>query len=200
MIPVTPLPGAVGFDTDENVTGFLLPGAFVIRYLEAVTEAECQYILSAGKALGLCTFAEDFDGVAHAAKLASLGYPKGCTVFLDVEGVTLDPVVLIQRIDTWAHTIRAQGYDPGKYHGPQSLLTSRELTALAVDRYWKGAGRTVDRYDVEAAPYSGYCVFQLTNDSKTGDTALDIPRGLVVDVDAVRRDFQGRLPMWARAA
>lgn len=199
-IAVAATPGMRGFDTVVNVTGLPIRDAeFAIRYLENVTRDEAFDITTRlGALLGLVTYAEDFDAMAHVAKLKALGYPSGCTVFLDIEGVTVDTPTLVSKINNWGSIIRHAGWDPGLYHGPGALLTSDELSALIVDRYWHGNARCLDRAGREAAPRQGYCMHQLRpGNAGRGQTMVGIPIGLKIDCDVVTMDYLDRVPMFA---
>jgi len=100
---------------------------------------------------------------------------------------TLEPANLIAQINAWATNIAVARFQPGLYVGANALLTSAELYALQVVRYWKGMSRLVDRNGNIAEPSCGWCLSQFY---KTVTLA-----GTQVDVDAIGYDYQDRLPM-----
>lgn len=164
---------------------------FCERYLGSLTRAELDAITGAGLACMVVTFADQFDGHASAAQCDALGLPKGCTVFLDVEGQAawkMDPVVLAGKINAWADAIKAAGFEPGIYVGVPQPLTSDELFNLRVVRYWRGIGRVTDRHGNLSEPTCGYCMHQC-NDSQ-------MVAGVWADFDFIEKDYSGRLPTW----
>jgi hypothetical protein len=158
-----------------------------------VTAQAIQAITSAGLAFGTVTFADRFDGAATVAELHALGLPNGITTFLDVEGIgpNLSSNALIARINTWATAVQDANYEAGLYVGAGCPLTSIELYALKVTRYWKGLSRIIDRNGQLAEPGCGWCVHQLF---PTVDRA-----GVNVDINFIQQDFRGRLPTWTVA-
>ena len=158
---------------------------FVVRYLTSLSKDELAAILGSGLALSLVTYANSFDPSDEIAKLRTLGIPLGTVVWLDVEGVTADPVTLQQRISTWARAVKAAGYEPGGYFGSQQLLTSVELFALPITRYWHSCSRVVDRFGIEAGPQCGWVMIQLHPPNLT-------IAGVIVDVDVIQKDYRGR--------
>lgn len=146
---------------------------------------ELSDILRAGLAVSPISYANSFDPSDEIAALLRLGIPKGVVVWLDVEGVKDDPVTLIQRINTWAKAIQAAGYVAGLYVGAGVPLTSKELYALAVTRYWHSVSRVTDRNGNEAGPACGWCLFQCSPPNV-------IRAGIQVDVDFCQEDHLGR--------
>lgn len=160
---------------------------FLMRYIEETSAEEIASLLGYGFALGFCTLAEDFNGQAAVGKLQALGVPPGVDIFLDVEGVELDPAELIAKIAAWSAPVRMAGYGPAMYVGAGALLTSSELSMLPVYRYWRGCSRLVDRFGAVVEPTRGFCIIQ----GRPDDTRIG---GTTVDVDFMQTDYLGDLP------
>lgn len=174
----------------------------LIGYLGAMNAARLQAVLNAGLAFMPVTFAGEYkDGAAdELAQLAALGLPKGCTVWLDLEGLEAwktDPLKLIAMINAWADAISGAGYMPGLYVGAPQPLTSAELYALRVVRYWWGLGRCIDRNGNLAEPKCGWCMVQQFHGQAQGMLWKDT--GVFVDTNGIQCDYQCRLPVWVVA-
>jgi hypothetical protein len=165
---------------------------FAIQYLGTVTRDGVAAIVAAGLGFMSVTYADKFDGAATVNALASLGLPPGITAWLDVEGLaTMDPVLVKSRINAWAESVQNAGFMPGIYVGAGCPLTSVELYALGVTRYWKALSRIIDRNGQLAEPGCGWSMLQLFP---------SVTRGQVwVDVNVMQQDYRGRLPVWAAA-
>lgn len=162
--------------------------SFRVGYIDHVTPAELAAQLDAGIAFSPVTYALEFNPAHTLARLAALGIPKGATVWLDVERVSapLDKARLVSSINTWARALVAEGYEPGLYVGAGCPLSSAELYALAVVRYWCSAS------NVPGVDVRGYCMRQLR--------PLEVVvAGVVVDVDVVEPDFKGGVPTFVVA-
>lgn len=193
--------GLRGVDTVATIhpaTGLALHRTgveFAMRYLGSLLAAERDAILGSGLLLGLVAYANHFSATESVSFLRALAIPAGVTVWADAEAEAgEDPAALAARINAWAAGIAAAGYEPGLYVGPGCPLTSAELYALRVVRYWKAGGRCLDRNDQINDPACGYCMLQLGPEGLWRDT------GLNVDVDAVQPDYKGRLPTFVGAA
>jgi hypothetical protein len=166
-----------------------------VGYLGVINATRVGYILATGMAFMPVTLAGEYeDGPAdEVGQLAALGIPAGCTVWLDLEGLRAfhtDPATLIGKINAWADGIAAAGYLPGLYVGSPQPLTSAELYALHVQRYWRGQGRIVDRSNALAEPWgSGWTMTQIFPSVTWG--------GTLIDVSIVGQDYLGRVPTWA---
>lgn len=183
----------------------------MIGYLGSMNRDRLAYVFAAGLSFMPVTKAGEYaDGPAdELEQLRALGMPAGVSVWLDLEGLAAfkiksDPAKLAGQIKTWAEAIRAGGYMPCLYVGAPQPFSSEELWRLPVVRYWQGIGRCVDRSGALAEPSKcGWCMHQLWH----GD--VDTPKGgqwwpsasardrVFVDVNAVKRDYFGRLPAWA---
>jgi Domain of unknown function (DUF1906) len=192
--------GARGCDCVTLLDGHLAEGLaasgrvdFVVQYLGSVTAAGLQEITQSGLSVLLVTYADVWDPARTVNELTSLGYPKGCTAWLDVEGVkNTTAATLIADINAWATSVSMSGWQPGLYVGANSLLTSDELTKLAVVRYWRGMSRVTDRTGILAEPASGYCCTQLFPTQTVA--------GVSVDINVIGQDWEGRLPSWCTAS
>lgn len=174
---------------------------FFVGYLGSMGRERLGYILDAGLAFMPVTLANRFSGEQAARQCQALGITPGCTVWLDVEGMAvwkMDPTELIGKINAWAEAVAAAGYMPGIYVGAPQPLTSKELGALKVVRYWWGLGRCVDRTGALAEPPSGWCMIQQFHGQKTGFHWRDT--GVFVDTNGVQCDYRGRLPAWMKRA
>jgi hypothetical protein len=155
---------------------------YFVGYLGSVTPARLAAILGAGLAFMAVTFADRFDGPSTVAQCKALGLPAGCTVWLDLESA---PAVTADTINTWAAAVRGAGYDPGLYVGCNQPFDPAALHALGVDRYWRAPGAIPDPAG------SGFCMYQLWPSVTWA--------GVLVDVDFVQQDWQGRVPYWVTA-
>lgn len=191
MKVVTLLPGSKGVDTIIDLTADQCQALksegvrFVVRYLGDIMTPELKTILASGLAVSFVTFAKRFDGKQAVAQAKALGLPVGTVLWLDVEGITDDPATLITRINAWAVDVSAAGYIPGMYVGAQCPLTSAELYALKVVRYWHSCSRVVDRDGREAAPSCGWCLYQLSPPNLHCGP-------VIVDYDFAQLDYRGR--------
>jgi hypothetical protein len=163
-------------------------------YLGAMTPARLASVLDAELAYIPVTFAGEYNDGANdeIAQLHALGIPAGATVFLDLEGLAAfksDPLLLIAKVNAWADAISAAGYMPGLYAGVPQPLTSGELYALRVQRYWRGQGSVRDRSNALAEPAGcGWCMTQMFPSVTRG--------GVLVDCNMVGQDYKGRVPAW----
>ncbi len=189
--------GARGTDSVQSVDSSHAKGLktagidFVVRYLGSVTPVELKGILDAGLAFMAVTYADRFDGAAAVIQLHNLGLPQGCTVWLDIEGQsiwTMDPLLLISKINAWADAVKAAGFMPGLYIGSPQPLTSLELYALHVVRYWRAPSRVMDRHGAPAEPSCAYCMSQLWPSVMWA--------GVWTDVNFIGQDYQSRVPSW----
>ncbi len=167
---------------------------FCVRYLGGVTRLELEAILNAGLAFMCVTYANRFDGAQAVQQLAALALPKGATVWLDVEGQSVyntPAPELIAKINAWAAAVKAAGFEPGIYVGSPQPLTSEELYALQVVRYWNALSREQDRNGKLAEPSCGWCMWQMHPSVMWA--------GVWSDVNIIGQDFQSRLPAWVVA-
>lgn len=170
---------------------------FVFGYLGTITLAFVQIVLAAGLGFMPVTYAGEYEDGPNdeIAQLKALGIPTGVSVWLDLEGLKAyhsDIPTLIAKINAWADGIAAAGWMPCLYVGAPQPLTSAELHALHVVRYWKGQGRCVDRFNALAEPTNGWCLTQMW-------PSVLWPEGhaaqVLVDLNIVGEDYKARLPV-----
>lgn len=168
---------------------FLYPAIVTAADLDAATGAglEVGFVME-GLATGTMPTADLGARMAKAAvaRLASLGVPTGVTVFIDLEGDGRPHTAWIDFANAAGDALSGLGEIAGGYIGEGLGLTSLELFALRVHRYWKGASRVLDRNGVLAEPTCGWCVVQ--------GFPTDTPHasGLTIDVDVLWRDYASR--------
>lgn len=175
---------------------------FFVGYLGVIDKVRLGYVLAAGLAFMPVTKAGEYEDGAddEIAQIAALGLPKGCTVWLDLEGLKAfhdDPVLLAKKVNDWADKIAANGFMPGLYIGSPQPFTSAELFSLHVVRYWWGLGECRDRFGELASPACGYCMVQQFHGQKSGMMWKNT--GVFVDTNGVGKDFRFRLPFWVVA-
>lgn len=167
---------------------------FFVGYLGVINAARVGYVLDSGMAFMPVTLAGEYsDGAAdELAELKALGLPAGVTVWLDLEGLTAyhtDPAALIAKLNAWADAVDGAGYVAGLYVGVPQPLTSDELYALHVKRYWHGQGSVRDRNGALSEPTkAGWCMTQVYPSV--------VRAGVLVDCNIIGQDFQGRVPTW----
>lgn len=192
--------GALGFDTIVTIdaahaTKLAAWGMkFAVRYLGSLSSVEVDTLHDAGLAVMPVTYGGAFNGDLAVAQLRAAGIAPGTTVWLDLEGQggKRTPVMLVTIVNEWAAKVKAAGYDPGLYVGWDAVLTSTELYALSVDRYWHALSRLSDRNGDLSEPSCGWCMYQLYPSITVG--------GVLVDVDVIQKDYKNRLPMWCAKA
>jgi hypothetical protein len=186
-------------DTDDKAQSLLDAGVDgVFQYLgSTTTPAIVDVIVRNGLAFCPITYANRFDGPSAVREAQALALPKETTVWLDVESVpgAISPAQLEGLIDSWALALERAGFIPGMYVGPGSLLTSAELYARKVVRYFKAAALIVDRNGAFAEPRCGWCMIQLFPSLNVGTSPP-----VWSDLDVALQDFRGRLPTWVVAA
>jgi hypothetical protein len=164
IVPIPP--NVLGVDTVANLAasecralanlGYKFRGG----YIDEMTPQEVQGQLGAGLPLLLYTYANEFDPEHTLDRLATLGILAGAHIVLDVEAVTIEAAQLIEKINAWGEGLLNHAYLPTIYFGSMSLLTSREMTELAVYRYELGASRLRDRHGDPAEPDRGFAIIQ----------------------------------------
>ena len=204
-----------GVDTDARLTAQSArqlraatykghPIEFVVRYVSIggesgadLTAAEVAAILDAGLALLVVqhvripgwlpsTAMGSSDGSHAATNAAAIGYPKGCHLVVDLEGVLVGTPadVVIGYVNAWALAVRAAGYRAMLYVGYDTMLTPGQLYELPyVEAYWSDFGE-------RQVAVRGFCMKQLS-----GTVALPgVP--FPVDPDKIMADNKGDYPVW----
>lgn len=167
---------------------------YVLQYLGSVTPAGVKGILDAGLAFMPVTYANKFNGASTVAQLKTLNLPKGCTVWLDVEGVENVPIADLKKsINNWATEVVAAEFMPGLYVGAGCPLTSVELYQLKVVRYWHSLSKVIDRNGQLAEPSCGWAQYQVYPSVYWENT------GVWVDVNFIQKDYRERLPTWVKS-
>jgi hypothetical protein len=172
--------------------------SFVIRYLDSLTPAELASILDAGLGCSFCSYSEGggwepseakgaAGGAQAVAAMRALGVPAGATCWTDLEGVSSSAPA--DEVMAWADArgsvIQAAGFDAGLYVGEGGGLTGAQLFSLVFRNYWRSLS------DVPTPSPAGWSLLQLF--------PTTVVAGVRVDVDAVQKDWKGRLPfmVWA---
>ena len=125
------------------------------------------------------------DANAAVSHALSVGFPKGCHLYLDLESMSGTAEDAIGFANDWAATVKAAGYRAGCYHGFDVTLDPGKLFHdLDFDSYW-------------AAP--GPWTVSVRGDAIKQGLTLSIV-GLEFDVDELKRDALGDLPFVAAAA
>ncbi len=163
----------------------------VALYLGVANAARLKIVLDAGLgALGV-TLAGQYDGPAGVKQAQTMGFPKGSTMILDIEGLTAfhtDPLLLIAKIQAWATAMVAAGFKAGAYFGSPQPLTSEEMWKLAgITIYWRGQGAMKDRLNNLAEPTK--CGWGLTQAYPS-----QVMAGTLIDANMVSQDYLGRVP------
>lgn len=222
IIATSAADGTFGFDANTIVrpadaATFVKAGyKFAIRYVPRVgalphdiTGAELRMLLNSGLGVMLVQHVErdgppwwtptDAKGVAYGERAAeyaaSVGYPKGATLWLDLEGIApkTDPDVVIRYANAWFDKVAAAALQPGVYVGYGAILTATQLyRRLKFARYWASYNLDEDQYPATRS----ICMKQ-----HAAHGLFAPPKGttLAVDVDTVHGDHLGGLPTLAAA-
>jgi len=184
----------------EAVDGF-------IGYLGVLNRDRVERVLDAGLGFLPVTLANRFDGAAAVRQAQGLGYPKGGTIALDIEGRKILGGVewpllekaakeahvreIFAKCAGWRDAVKAGGYKTMLYVGSPQPFTSKELGDLAFDSYWNALSREADRFGALAEPSRGYSAWQMLPELFWRGT------GVWVDVNMFGEDFRKTLPSWA---
>lgn len=189
-------PNVLGVDTVASLSPAqcraLVQAGYQFRggYLDELTPQEIAGQMSAGLPLLLYTYALEFDPAHTLARLAALGIPAGASVVLDLEGVhapegatrsDLEALAadVVLKANNWGRGLSNHAFLPCLYLDGGGLLTSREISQLAVYRYHEGNSNLLDRYEVPAIPARGYAMKQ----GRPGNTTIAAVPGVAFDVD-----------------
>jgi len=195
---------ARGFDCLSPVTSQTIRravasgfGGFVGRYLETLTPTERDVIFAAGVPILLLTEARVDEplnantgresGAISVARAQALEAPASVHVTIDLESPAAGSEVA-PHVNAFAGDLTAASFGAMLYVGQPQPSTSAELFAMAPARYFKAAGRIVDRFGALAEPACGWCVVQCA--------PLDQDLfGQDVDADFIQADNEGRRPI-----
>lgn len=174
MLRLGTLPdGSRGFDCNEPLTlatarkfvdaGYL----FVVRYVARVSRQA--HDLSAPELMNVLLAGLSVMVVQHVARpgwMASMdlgtaygrqaaiearacGYPKGGTLWCDLEEVGNDAGHVIAYGNAWYDQVAGNGYEPGLYFGYGDVLTGVQLYRdLKFRRYWSAYNANAEQYPI----------------------------------------------------
>lgn len=196
MKAITATPLSLVVDTYATISRAdaraLVAAGFKARggYLDRVTPEELEGQLAEGLPFYPIGFAKQFDGAHLAARAEALNLPRSVNVWLDDEGFEADAAPkVIADLNRSCGILSAAGYPGAGYFGSAQLLTSRELSMLAITRYWKGCSQVLDRFGMAAEPSRGFCMWQ----GRPFNTWIN---GVQYDVSFVTRDYRDDLPVF----
>lgn len=210
--------GTRGFDTNTTVTPRIAQAAvahktpyeFVWRYVRRtahhsydITKQEIITCHSVGLGVGLVQHVADQGwfptaavGTAYgsiaAAEASIAGYPPGCSLACDLEGVSsaASHSAVIDYLNAWHAEASASGYVPLLYVGDSCRLTAAELYfKLRFKAYWSAYNLNRDQYPA----VRGVCMKQLVAHSNDLIPGLDNSN---MDVDVLQVDHFGGLPVF----
>jgi hypothetical protein len=208
----TPRPGSSWADTIAHITAAeaatLVADHFtgVFLYAETATQDDVDNALEAGLLVAFVMYSPSPGyqpsatlgtqmATAACAALKKLLIPATISLFIDLEsmgGVAADKIA---HANAAADAIMSEGFTPGGYIGSGVLLTSAQLYALHVVRYWKSGSRVEDATGALAEPACGWCAIQGIPFN------YQVPGGgPEVDVDTVWQDYRGRSVIACKAA
>jgi hypothetical protein len=220
IIATSAAEGSFGFDCNtivrpNDAAAFIAAGyKFAIRYVPRIgalphdiTSAELRMLLNAGLGVMLVQHVErdsppwwtptEAKGMAYGERAAeyaaSVGYPKGATLWLDLEGIVpkTDAEIVIRYANAWFDKVHAAAFQPGVYVGYGAILTATQLyRGLKFQRYWGALNLDADQFPATR----GLCMKQ-----HDAHGLFAPPKGvtLAIDVDTVHGDNLGGLPTLA---
>lgn len=157
------------------------------RYLESLTEAECQIIWGQGMFVVPFCYADKFDGVWAAGRAAAVGLPHTVHIVADLEEDHDSATTVSTYLNSFTSGVRAGSFDAAEYVGADQPLTASQNGALALDRYGKSASN-VETPMGSHGPI-GFAWMQLFPGNQTitdGTTSVEI------DWNVSQRDYLGR--------
>ncbi len=194
MQVIPAIPESAVFDTCSPVanpadfsTQYLARGG----YLDQLTVQEIESHLEAGLGIWGIGFAKQFDGKHLVARAKLLGLPLGATIAFDVEAIDDDVPTLIAKINACTNDIQSAGYLAMGYFGAPQPLTSDEMSALVVSRYWRAGSLIRDRFGKVAAPERGWCLLQYA--------PQEVQHGVMIDRGRAKADYRGDVMTWVTA-
>jgi hypothetical protein len=195
------VPGSKAFDTTSHITPedarHLKAAGFdvALLYAEMLSAEDLVNCTAAGMGVAFTIeglsetttpSAELGARMARSAidRVRSMGVPVGATYSADLEGDHRAWDEWIAFANAAAGVINAGADLSCGYIGEGMGLTSAELYALGVHRYWRGMSRVVDRSGFLAEPQCGWCMVQQYPTVRVGS--------LEVDASLIGRDFRDR--------
>lgn len=205
----TAFDNAQGFDSDSVITPATAADAmgqgyqFCLRYVSLsaemasgdLTYQEALNIVNSGLALmpvqhvrapGWTPSAQlgTTYGTNAANHAASVGFPAGVNIWLDLEGI--EPQTPAQDViaycTSWYSCVKAANFLPGIYVGANAILNGQQLYDLPFEHYWQSAS------SVPVLPARGYQMQQLLSNTPINSIS--------VDKDFIKTDTKGGLPVW----
>jgi len=180
---------------------------FAVRYVKRdkhhswdISKAEIAGIHAANLGLMLVQHVDDEDwkpsislgyryGQNAVDDAQSVGYPKGCNLWLDLESVGASGKFVADYCNAWYSIVNRAGYIPGIYIGYDPGLNNDELfKELKFQYYWEA-------YNADNIPsHRGYCMRQFAYPSPD-HRVKDIP--FQYDIDIIKTDNLGNSPkLW----
>jgi hypothetical protein len=204
---------SLGFDADtvislDTARAFASQGyKFCIRYLSLgagqapgdLTYQEAMNILQGGLALMPVQHVEEpgwsptaalgnTHGQNAANNAASIGFPPGVNVWLDLEGINAgaSAQAVTDYCSAWSGAVSGAGFVPGLYVGANAILNSQQLYDLPFEHYWKSES------DVPSVATRSYQMVQ----SFVGQPV----NGIGIDQNITYIDDEGGVPQWLQPA
>ena len=204
---------SLGFDADtvislDTARAFASQGyKFCIRYLSLgagqapgdLTYQEAMNILQGGLALMPVQHVEEpgwspsaalgnTHGQNAANNAASIGFPPGVNVWLDLEGINAgaSAQAVADYCSAWSGAVSGAGFVPGLYVGANAILNSQQLYDLPFEHYWKSES------DVPSVATRSYQMVQ----SFVGQPV----NGIGIDQNITYIDDEGGVPQWLQPA
>lgn len=200
-------PNVLGVDTIANLSPTLCRtlvskgAAWRGGYIDELTPIEIESQVGSQLPLLLYTYANEFNPEHTLDRLSTLKIPAGANVVLDVEAVITPEALhalskqevenfvleLKAKINAWGKKLSNHANLPTIYFGGLELLTSEEMTSLAVYRYHEGAANLLDRFGKFAVPARGYSMMQ----GRPCNVKIDGCGETLFDWDFHRQDYHG---------
>ena len=198
--------GSKGFDTIAHIDAVAakrLKSAgmdYAVRYLGSLTSTELDGMLEAGLKVMPVTYGMKAGtplngelgkkfGNSSVLHCKNAGIPVNTTVWLDLEDARGTAQEVSDFVNQWAFIVKDAGFMPGLYVGFNAVLTSAELYALGVVRYWNSLSKETDAQGKLAEPNCGWCMIQLYPPNQQCV-------GVQIDYDVIQADYKGRVPNW----
>lgn len=195
---------ALGVDTTARIDAehamrlYAAGMQFAMRYLGSLSAAELADLVTEGlKVSPICyppqrsgwiPVAADGTarGKAAVTHARAIGIPTGVTIWIDLEGCRGPAAATAAWVEAFAAELVAAGYQAGLYVGaaPGGLDSAALYRLRKVTRYWHSCSRGIPEPATR-----GYCLEQLYPPNQ-------MLAGTIVDVDCVRHDFLGGVPMF----
>lgn len=130
-------------------------------------------------------------GAIAADHAAEVGYPRGCTLWCDLEGVDprTTPLDVIQFCNAWYEKVQAAGFVPGLYVGDSCRLSAIQLYRdLKFKAYWSAYNLNADNVPAKRGVQMKQKAYP-----HPGSRVPGVP--FEYDVDIIRSDALGGSPV-----